>query len=146
MQKIEGCVRRSTSRVLLGFFVAPGAPALILYVINLALVSRQAALLQGVILAILGYAAASVLGIPVYYLMKKKKAFSLSSYLAAGTLVGLLFYVLYFGLWGLVSYQSYPEHAIALIRNSLMAGVVAVGYAAVASGLFWLIAIRELRS
>lgn len=136
-------MNKSTQRALLGFLISPGAPAIVLYFVNLALVSRQTALLQMVILAGLGYATAFVLGVPAYLLMKKRAASSLLSYLTVGALVGLLFYVLYFGLWGLISYQSYPEHAVALIRNSLMAGLVAIGYASIASGLFWLIAIRE---
>lgn len=138
-------MKESTLRVLLGFFVAPGAPALALYFINLVVVSRQEALLQGLILAALGYVAALVLGIPAYLMMKRKCAVGLSSHLIVGALIGLIFYVLYFGLWGFISYQSYPDHAIALIKNSMMAGVVAVVYAAVASGLFWWIAIRKFR-
>ena len=136
-------VNSSRLRVILGFLVSPGVPALGLYLINLCLVSREEALLAGVILATLGYAAAVIIGMPAYFIMRKKSPVGLRSYLMVGGLIGLWFYLLFFGVWGLVSYQSAPEHAIALIRNSGVAGLTAIGYASVASGTFWLIAIRK---
>lgn len=133
----------SRLRVVLGFLVSPGVPALGLYLINLCLVSREEALLAGVILATLGYAAAVVIGLPAYLIMRKRSPVSLGSYVMVGSLIGLLFYLLFFGVWGLGGYQSAPEHAIALLRNSGVAGLTAIGYASVASGTFWLIAIRK---
>jgi FtsH-binding integral membrane protein len=136
-------VSLSTLRVVIGFLVSPAVPALGLYLINLCFVSRQEALLAGGILATLGYAAAVVVGMPAYLIMRKRSAASLRAYLMVGGLIGLLFYFLFFGVWGLVSYQSAPAHAIALMRNSGAAGLTAIGYASIASGIFWLIAIRN---
>ena len=133
----------SKFRVVLGFLISPGAPALGLYLITLCFVSRQEALLAAAILATLGYAAAVLIGIPAYLFMRKRGPVGVRSYLIFGGVIGFFFYLLFFGVWGLVSYQSAPEHAVALIRNSVAAGLTAIGYASIAGGIFWRIAIRE---
>lgn len=136
----------SKRRVFLGFLIAPGTPALGLYLINLIFVSRQEAALAGIIFVIMGYAVAVAIGIPTYMLARRKGTLGLSACLGLGALVGLIAYILIFGIWGLVSYQSAPEHAITLIRNSVKTGMVAVGYATIAGWLFWLIALRQHRA
>lgn len=133
----------SKLRAFNGFLVAPGAPALALYLINLFLVSRQEALLGALILAASGYLAAVFIGLPIYFFMRKRVLVGLGSYIVIGGLVGLFFYLMFFGIWGISSYQSMPEHADALIRNSAGAGLTAIAYASVSGGLFWLIAVRE---
>jgi hypothetical protein len=131
----------STLRTILGFLLVPGAPALLLYWINPAL-GAEALELLGLILGWLGYAAAIVVGVPTYLLLSRKRVFGLGSYLADGALAGLIFYVLFFGFLGLTGYQSSLQSVFLLIVDSFMSGVVAIVYACVASGLFWLIALR----
>jgi len=43
----------------------------------------------------------------------------------------------------LFSYSSAPEQAIALLKNSIATGAVAMGIAAIAGAILWLIAIWE---
>jgi len=94
------------------------------------------------ILAIFAYLVALVIGVPVNFLLQREGINSFIAYLILGVLIGLAFYVLFFGIWALVSWQSYPEHAILLLKNSVKSGVIAVVYAAVASVVFWLLAVR----
>ena len=61
---------------------------------------------------------------------------SFMAYLIMGALIGLAFYVLLFGIWALISWQSYPEHALMPLKNSLRPSVIAVVYATVASIVF----------
>jgi hypothetical protein len=130
-------------RVCFGFLIAPGAPALAFYSINLIHVSRQEALLGAMILGIPAYVAAMAFGIPGHVFLCRRGSPGLFAYLRLGTLAGLLSYLLIFAIWGMAVYPSAPEHALALLRNSVATGFVAVAYAAIASWLFWTIAIRK---
>jgi hypothetical protein len=130
-------------RELIGFLIAPGLPALALYFINLSVVSPHEAFLLAYILTIFGYVAAIIFGAPVHYILKKRRLQTLRVYVASGALIGLSFYALFFLTWALLSYQSYPDHSIALLQNSAMTGVVAVAYATFASAIFWLLAVRK---
>src|SRR5690349_25175695 len=110
----------SRVRVLLGFLIAPGAPALLLYLINLQFVPRHDAEFGGVMLGILSYIAAIILGIPACLLARRWKLTGPLSFVVLGALVGLAVYVVFFGFLGISSYQSSPEHAIGLVKNSMM--------------------------
>lgn len=133
----------SALRVLIGFLVAPGLPALVVYLIGLFFVADWEAAFGPKILAMLGYLTALLIGVPVYFVLQRKGISSLAAYLAFGALVGLSCYVLFFGLWALLSWQTYPEHALLLLKNSVVSGVIAVVYATVSSLVFWLIAIKS---
>lgn len=133
----------SALRALIGFLVAPGVPALVLYLIGLLFVSDWETAWGPKILAVFGYLAALVIGVPVYFLLQRKGISSLMAYLVLGALIGLVCYALFFGLWALLSWKTYPEHALLLLKNSVKSGLIAVVYATVASAVFWLIAIRR---
>jgi len=75
--------------------------------------------------------------------MQRRGICSLWTYVIVGALIGLAFAVLFFGIEALLSWSPAREHAIALLRNSTMSVVLAVVYAAVASAVFWLIAVRR---
>ena len=130
-------------RALIGFLVAPGAPALLLYLAGLFFVADWEAAWGPKILAMFAYLVALIIGVPVYFLLQRKGINSFTAYLIMGALIGLVFYVLFFGIWALISWQSYPEHALMLLKNSVRSGVIAVVYAAVASVVFGLIAVRQ---
>lgn len=133
----------SSLRALFGLLVAPGGPALVLYLIGLLFVSDWEAAWGPKILAVVGYLAALVFGVPVYFLLQRKGISSLMAYLIVGAAIGLLCYGLFFGLWVLTSSKMYPEHALVLFKNSLKPVLIAVVYATSASAVFWLIAIRR---
>lgn len=134
----------SKMRVFFGFLIAPGVPALVLYVLNLYFVPRHDAEFGGVILGMLGYAATLIVGIPTFLLARRSRAMGLLGYSTFGALVGLISYVLIVCVL-LSSYQSPSAHAVGLLRNSAMSAILAVGYAATSSALFWFIAIRTPR-
>jgi hypothetical protein len=130
----------STLRAVIGFLVAPVVPAIALYLLNM---NAEAAPLLPLILTPLAYAAAIVLGVPAYLVMQRRGIFSLWTYLIVGALIGLAFAVLFFGIQALLSWSSAQEHAIGLLRNSIRSVVLAAVYAAVASAVFWVIAVRR---
>jgi hypothetical protein len=116
--------------------VAPGVPALALYLVN---INREAAALIFLILAPLSYAAAVILGVPAYFIMQRWGMRSLLAYALLGALIGLVFYVLF------TVVTAYRGQAIDVFRNSVRPATTAVIYAVVASAIFWLIAIRPSR-
>jgi hypothetical protein len=130
----------STLRAVIAFLVAPMVPAIVLYLVNM---NREAALLLPLVLAPLAYAAALVLGLPAYLVMRRRDIRSLWAYVIMGALIGLAFSVLFFGIQALLSWSSAREHAVALLRNSARSLVLAMVYAAVASAVFWFIAVRR---
>lgn len=127
----------TATSAIVGFLVAPGVPAFVLYLVNL---SRGEAPLLFLILAPLAYAAALFLGLPVYLILQRKRIHSLAAYVILGASIGLVFYVLFIVL------SSYPGQIRARFGNSAQSGVLAVVYAGVASTIFWLIAIRPSRN
>lgn len=128
-------------RLAFGFLVAPGVPALALYLVSQATLASQEAYVWPVILVICAYLAAAFVGIPMHMVLSRRGTSSLKMYVLAGAFVGLAFYILFFGGWALLDWS--PEHTPLLVKNSFRSGVVSIVYAAVSSGLFWLIAIRQ---
>jgi hypothetical protein len=127
-------------RALIGFLVAPAVPALALYFVN---VNGEAAPLIFFVLAPFAYAAALVLGLPVYLVLQRRGTRSLRAYLILGAAIGLVFAVLFFGIQALLSWTSAREHAVAVLKNSGRSVVLALVCAVVASAVFWLIAVRR---
>ncbi len=129
-------------RIALGLILAPGIPALFLYFVGLIFVSGWEAAWSPKFLAAFGYLVALIFGIPAFYYLQRKGINSFQAYLILGALIGLTFYLLFFGIWALLSWQPYPEHAILLLKNSIKSGIIAIVYATVTSAVFWLITIR----
>jgi len=71
----------STLRAVIGFVVAPVVPAIALYLLN---INGEAAPLLPLIVALLAYAAAIVLGVPAYLVMQRRGIFSLWTYVIVG--------------------------------------------------------------
>lgn len=92
----------------------------------------------------LGYAAALIVGVPTFLLVRRGRLMGLLGYATLGALVGLISYALIVCVL-LSSYQSPSLHVVGLLRNSAMSAVLAAGYLFTASALFWLIAIRTPR-
>jgi len=91
----------SRSRVWIGFLVAPAVPALLLYLLstgNFSYGVRKNVVEILVIIAIIGYLAALIIGFPIYSLLKRKGIDSFPAYLVAGALIGFVFYVLCFSM------------------------------------------------
>ncbi|TVQ82004.1 MAG: hypothetical protein EA357_11025 [Micavibrio sp.] len=86
-------------RVLIGFLVAPGLPALLVYLTVLFLGNDAwSSSFVPVVLAIIAYVYAWALGIPAYILLRRKGVDRFAVYLALGALIGLSqAYVLSFG-------------------------------------------------
>jgi hypothetical protein len=131
----------SRIRVACGFLIAPGIPALVLYLINLRLVPSPDAQFGAVIVGILAYTAALIVGLPAFLLLRRRQPTGILGHAVLGGMLGLIFYVLIVCVL-LSGYQSPFAHAISLFRSYAMSAVFGAGYAAVAGALFWLIAIR----
>jgi hypothetical protein len=122
-------------RVLIGFLLAPGVPALVLYLVK---VDSSNAPLVPLLLTPLAYVAALVLGIPVYLVLRRRRIRTLLAYVILGALIGVVFYALYFGIESFLSPLSVPKLDAAVRR-----GAIAAIYSAAASAVFWLIAISR---
>jgi hypothetical protein len=128
-----------TSRLILGFLVAPGVPACLLLLFNLFAGYGNASIVGPLLLMPLGYIAAIVVGGPVYQALKWRRIDSLHGYLVAGALTGPTFYVLFTIL------TSYPGTIMAVFQRSPGPMLMAFGYSITSAFLFWVIAIRKYR-
>jgi hypothetical protein len=133
----------TTTRVWFGFLLAPGVPALALYIAN---IKGPDAPLLALILLPVAYAAALVLGLPTHVALRRRNISGVAAYLAAGALVGFFASTLMFGLEAFFGWDSAREHAIAILQNSPKRIALAIGYALVAAAVFWVIAIRNGRT
>jgi hypothetical protein len=131
-------------RALVGLLVAPGIPALILYLIQPIFVARWEAEWGAKVLVLFAYLSALVFGIPVYFVLQRKQVTSLGAYVALGASIGLACCVLFFGSLVLLNWKAYPDHALALLKNSAGSAVMAVVYGSIASLIFWFIAIKRV--
>lgn len=142
MQVSQG-TRASALRALVGFLVAPGIPALALYLIQLIFVAPWEAAWGAKILALFAYLSALLFGVPVYFVLQRKQATSAMAYFALGASIGLGCYALFFGALVLFNWKAYPDHALALLKNSAGSAATAAVYGSIASLIFWFIAIRR---
>jgi hypothetical protein len=134
------------ARAWIGFFVAPGVPAVLLYFWGLHKDYGDAAVVGPFLLTPFAYAAALVIGWPVYLMLQRRGSHGLGVYLVLGAVIGLALAVLMVGTEALLSWKSAREHAVGLLGSSGRYMVVAMVYAAIAGAVFWLIAIRPNRS
>ncbi|TVQ83809.1 MAG: hypothetical protein EA357_05135 [Micavibrio sp.] len=132
----------SKLRVLLGFWVAPGIPALLFYFYFYALFdSAMEAFFLPVIFAFFAYLVVWVFGIPGYFLLQKKGISSFTAYLVLGMCIGLTVPV---GLSISMVWSMDSEYALSVFTGAVLGfGKTAVVYAVIASAIFWLIAVRK---
>lgn len=135
-----------TARTWIAFFVAPGAPGALLYVFGLANGYGDASIVGPLLLVPFAYLAAIAIGGPVHVVLCRRAVRDLATYVMLGAGIGLLVVLLLFGTEVIFYWWSAREHAVAVLRNSVGSALLAVGYAATSSALFWFIAVRGARA
>lgn len=134
----------STARALIGFLVAPGVPALVVYIISTMTSTRGEAAWSSAIFAAAGYLAALVMGVPMYFVLQRKGVTGSVPYLALGALIGLICVVLAFvPHLLLVDWKTNYEQAFTLLKTATSIAVPAMFSGTVGCAVFWLIAIRR---
>lgn len=124
-----------TERALIGFFAAPAFPGTLLYLYNFFWQGYgDEAVVGPLILGLLGYAAALVLGVPVYLFLHRKGIRSLLAYGLLGALIGPIFFVIFEVL------TTYQGTLLVTLRYSYGAAFVAAVYSSLAAIAFWAIA------
>jgi len=143
-------IKAENERVLIGFLVAPGLPALLAYLVGLFV--GEAAFFLGII-AIFAYLAAWICGIPGYILLRREGINSFAAYLVWGALFGLIVYGI--SLVALLfNWQIYPEMTVVPplgmilkdITLTVLLALIAITYAVISTALFWLIAVRKTKA
>ena len=130
-------------RALIGFLVAPGVPAVAIYIASTIFYTRGEATWSFLIFAGTGYAAALILGAPINYFLHRNGIFGLFPYLASGALIGLICVAFVFAPYLLfIDWKSDFEQSFDLLKTAASVAVPAVVSGSVASGIFWLIAMR----
>jgi hypothetical protein len=134
-----------TSRVWIGFLVAPGVPAILLYVFGRLWGYGNAAVAGPMLLAFPAYALALILGLPAHQLLQKRGLKGIGTYAGSGAAIGLASVVAITVIQMIVAWTWTPDNsrALSLWRYSGRYMVIATLYAAIAGAAFWLIAIRE---
>lgn len=134
-----------TKRVWIGFLVAPGIPASLLYIFGRLKGYGDAAVVGPMLLALAAYASALILGLPVYLLLKKRGLKGIGTYAGSGAAIGFVSVGAITAIQAIVArtWAPYNDRALSLWRYSGRLMVIAALYAAVAGAAFWLIAIRE---
>jgi hypothetical protein len=128
-------------RTWTGFLVAPAVPAILLYLWGLFRGYGNAAVVGPLLMVPFAYAFALVIGGPVYMFLRRKGVHSLGIYVGLGAAIGLAGMLLLSGAQ-VLSGSASRDYANAVLSSARSDFVVALIYAAVASGVFWLIAVR----
>lgn len=131
-----------TRRLVLGFLVSPGLPAVLVYLIYLCFLPSQQAGAMGLIYFFFAYIAAIVMGYPVYRYARRHALATLRQFALLGAAAGGIAYLGIVGLWALLIALSSPFEALMVLVNSALTGVSAAAYAAAAAAVFWGIVIR----
>ena len=130
-------------RALIGLLIAPGVPAVVVYVASTIFYTRGEATWSFLIFAGTAYAVAVILGAPINYFLHRNGISGLFPYLASGAVIGLICVALGFAPYLLfIDWKSDFEQSFALLKTAASVAVPAVFSGGVASGIFWLIAIR----
>ena len=136
----------SALRVMIGFLLAPGVPALIIYVVTLLSNTRGEATWSAQIFAAVAYLLAFVVGVPVYFYLQRRGINSFTAYAALGAAIGLLCIVLGFVPYALLGdWTTNHDEAFTLLKTAAALAVPAIISGGVGSAVFWLIAIRSGR-
>lgn len=126
-------------RLLIGFALAPLAPACILFLFQTLFLESDKGDFPFKGLIILIYIFTVVLGIPVYYALTKRKKSSLISYGVAGFLMGIIAYMIIFVPTFIFGLNSGLEHSFGVFRNTVGLSVFSSVYGFTAAVFFWLI-------
>ena len=122
-------------RAVAGFVIAPPFPAVLLYFYNFFWMGfGNEAVVGPFILGLLGYVAASLLGVPLYALLQRKGVRSLRVYGLLGALIGPVFFILFEAL------TAYEGTVFVTLQHSYRAGFTAAAYSTLAALAFWAIA------
>lgn len=127
----------------MGFLVAPGIPALIMYLAQVLTIGHREAMQGAYVLAIIGYCSAIVLGIPIYFVLLYKKIYSLLAYLVLGALTGVAYYGLLFIPTFFSNLQFGLDLALSTLKNTLGLGLIGIIGGSIASSVFWWIAVKN---
>jgi len=130
-----------TARAWVGFLVAPGVPAVLLYLWGLHKGYGDAAVAGPGLLVPFGYVGALVLGWPTYLLLQRRGSHGLGAYLALGALIGAIVVAVMSTAEALLSGNAL-QYASAQFGVSLRFTVIAAIYAMISSAVFWFIAVR----
>lgn len=106
------------TRAWIGFFVAPGVPAVLLFFWGLHKDYGDDAVVAPFLLAPFAYAVALVIGWPVYCVLQRRGSHGLGVYVVLGAAIGLAVVVLMFGTETLLSWKSAREHALGRFSDS----------------------------
>jgi len=134
-----------TSRAWIGFLVAPGIPAILLYLFGRLKGYSDAAVVGPVLLAVPAYASALTLGLPIHLLLRKRGLRGLGCYAGIGAAVGMTSVAVVTMIETVLAWNWSPDNAraLSLWKYSGRYMVIAALYAAVASAAFWVIAVRQ---
>ncbi len=133
----------SNMRIFIGFMVAPIILPSLFFLIDLASTGRWGLDWVAKASLLFGYMAATVLGIPAYFVMKRKNYLRAKHFLTSGMLIGFSVYALLFLPTVIIGFQYGSDHAIAVFKNTFIYSVFGVIAGALGSISFWLIAIRK---
>jgi hypothetical protein len=130
-----------TARAWVGFLVAPGVPAILLYLWGLHKGYGDAAVAGPGLLVPFGYVGALVIGLPIYLVLQRRGNHGLGAYLALGALIGVVVVAVMSTAEALLSWNAL-QCAKAQFGVSVRFTVIAAIYAMISSAVFWLIAVR----
>ena len=128
-------------RAVIGFSLAPGAPALFLYIYGSVLAGKPDAIWSAAFLALTAYGVALCAGLPAYLLLRRRGLGSLRFYCASGAVVGALTgATLTAALFGADILEISVNEVWMKVWPVAMYGA---GYGSLSSSLFWAIAVRR---
>jgi len=123
-------MKKSNSSIT-GFFIAPAAPAALLYFYGLVKGYGTGAIVGPLLLLPAAYVAAFLIGIPVHRYLDRKGIYQLPAYLVGGGCIGAGFDL------AINSPSIYAYHFLPV--GELW---VATIYAIISAGVFWCLAVR----
>jgi hypothetical protein len=139
----EAMAKRSWLRLGIGIMVAPTLPAVIAYLVFAAPGSRQTIAEMALVFAAICYSMTLLLGVPAYFLLRRRGKESLKSYLVAGAVSSAGSSLVFFSFCFFIV-NSDPILMSLAIYLTIIAGLVpfTAGLGASVSGIFWVISIR----
>jgi hypothetical protein len=135
------------NRAWLGFLLAPGVPAALLYCIGRIKGYGNGAMVGPVLLATPAYASALLLGLPIHLYLSKRHVKGFLSYVVIGASIGLFSVVAITLIQAMGGWNYTSDHAYSLSLWKYSGGYLRVAsiYAAAASAAFWVIAVWQRR-